>query len=243
MTSTQSSPLVTSSGATSTLASSINADLPIATASADVAADIAKYTSKVSASGHLVGGRSEDPLPDGCCLGHDLPALGGCLGGQTPFLLRSSRTEFFPLGLKLDLRREMYKRLNLTPRGLRFSRQCLTGRRWPRIRIELLMKDSFSLSVGTSLRSFSQQQTWGWFVLHLEVTWTPSDRGLNVRHARSDARTWVFPGTKRTGGMPSLDGPIPGGLAHPQGVVLVAWCGRQDSHWGCSLREVFSFLS
>nr|KAF6331383.1 zinc finger MYND-type containing 8 [Myotis myotis] len=47
VTSTQSSPLVTSSGATSTLASSINADLPIATASADVAADIAKYTSKM----------------------------------------------------------------------------------------------------------------------------------------------------------------------------------------------------
>ncbi|XP_064132235.1 MYND-type zinc finger-containing chromatin reader ZMYND8 isoform X18 [Loxodonta africana] len=47
VTSTQSSPLVTSSGSTSTLASSINADLPIATASADVAADIAKYTSKM----------------------------------------------------------------------------------------------------------------------------------------------------------------------------------------------------
>ncbi|XP_019605220.1 MYND-type zinc finger-containing chromatin reader ZMYND8 isoform X25 [Rhinolophus sinicus] len=47
VTSTQSSPLVTSSGATSTLASSISADLPIATASADVAADIAKYTSKM----------------------------------------------------------------------------------------------------------------------------------------------------------------------------------------------------
>ncbi|KAF6285099.1 zinc finger MYND-type containing 8 [Rhinolophus ferrumequinum] len=47
VTSTQSSPLVTSSGATSTLASSISADLPIATASADVAADIAKYTSKI----------------------------------------------------------------------------------------------------------------------------------------------------------------------------------------------------
>ncbi|XP_036100043.1 protein kinase C-binding protein 1 isoform X14 [Molossus molossus] len=47
VTSTQSSPLVTSSGATSTLASSVNADLPIATASADVAADIAKYTSKM----------------------------------------------------------------------------------------------------------------------------------------------------------------------------------------------------
>ncbi|XP_042836174.1 protein kinase C-binding protein 1 isoform X7 [Panthera tigris] len=47
VTSTQSSPLVTSSGATSTLASSVGADLPIATASADVAADIAKYTSKM----------------------------------------------------------------------------------------------------------------------------------------------------------------------------------------------------
>ncbi|XP_064353087.1 MYND-type zinc finger-containing chromatin reader ZMYND8 isoform X4 [Camelus dromedarius] len=47
VTSTQSSPLVTSSGSTSTLASSISADLPIATASADVAADIAKYTSKM----------------------------------------------------------------------------------------------------------------------------------------------------------------------------------------------------
>ncbi|XP_045384458.1 protein kinase C-binding protein 1 isoform X8 [Lemur catta] len=47
VTSTQSSPLVTSSGSTSTLASSINVDLPIATASADVAADIAKYTSKM----------------------------------------------------------------------------------------------------------------------------------------------------------------------------------------------------
>ncbi|XP_043409710.1 protein kinase C-binding protein 1 isoform X25 [Prionailurus bengalensis] len=47
VTSTQSSPLVTSSGATSTLASSVSADLPIATASADVAADIAKYTSKM----------------------------------------------------------------------------------------------------------------------------------------------------------------------------------------------------
>ncbi|XP_040302789.1 MYND-type zinc finger-containing chromatin reader ZMYND8 isoform X17 [Herpailurus yagouaroundi] len=47
VTSTQSSPLVTSSGVTSTLASSVSADLPIATASADVAADIAKYTSKM----------------------------------------------------------------------------------------------------------------------------------------------------------------------------------------------------
>ncbi|XP_054429618.1 MYND-type zinc finger-containing chromatin reader ZMYND8 isoform X5 [Pteronotus mesoamericanus] len=47
VTTTQSSPLVTSSGSTSTLASSVSADLPIATASADVAADIAKYTSKM----------------------------------------------------------------------------------------------------------------------------------------------------------------------------------------------------
>ncbi|XP_063515355.1 MYND-type zinc finger-containing chromatin reader ZMYND8 isoform X24 [Pongo pygmaeus] len=47
VTSTQSSPLVTSSGSMSTLVSSVNADLPIATASADVAADIAKYTSKM----------------------------------------------------------------------------------------------------------------------------------------------------------------------------------------------------
>uniref|UniRef100_A0A8C6FFU5 Zinc finger MYND-type containing 8 n=1 Tax=Moschus moschiferus TaxID=68415 RepID=A0A8C6FFU5_MOSMO len=47
VTSTQSSPLVTSSGTTSTLASSVSTDLPIATASADVAADIAKYTSKI----------------------------------------------------------------------------------------------------------------------------------------------------------------------------------------------------
>ncbi|XP_060040322.1 MYND-type zinc finger-containing chromatin reader ZMYND8 isoform X20 [Erinaceus europaeus] len=47
VTSTQPSSLVTSSGSTSTLASSITADLPIATASADVAADIAKYTSKM----------------------------------------------------------------------------------------------------------------------------------------------------------------------------------------------------
>ncbi|XP_010833420.1 PREDICTED: protein kinase C-binding protein 1 [Bison bison bison] len=47
VTSTQSSPLVTSSGTTSTLASAVSADLPIATASADVAADIAKYTSKM----------------------------------------------------------------------------------------------------------------------------------------------------------------------------------------------------
>ncbi|XP_077908120.1 MYND-type zinc finger-containing chromatin reader ZMYND8 isoform X8 [Ictidomys tridecemlineatus] len=47
VTSTQPSPLISSSGCTSTLASSISADLPIATASADVAADIAKYTSKM----------------------------------------------------------------------------------------------------------------------------------------------------------------------------------------------------
>ncbi|XP_012583695.1 PREDICTED: protein kinase C-binding protein 1 isoform X8 [Condylura cristata] len=47
VTSTQPSPLVTNSGSTSTLASSVSADLPIATASADVAADIAKYTSKM----------------------------------------------------------------------------------------------------------------------------------------------------------------------------------------------------
>ncbi|XP_023367711.1 protein kinase C-binding protein 1 isoform X5 [Otolemur garnettii] len=47
VTSTQSSPLVTSSGSTSTLAASVTTDLPIATASADVAADIAKYTSKM----------------------------------------------------------------------------------------------------------------------------------------------------------------------------------------------------
>lgn len=47
VTSTQPSPLISSSGSTSTLASSVSADLPIATASADVAADIAKYTSKM----------------------------------------------------------------------------------------------------------------------------------------------------------------------------------------------------
>ncbi|XP_010624551.1 protein kinase C-binding protein 1 isoform X4 [Fukomys damarensis] len=47
VTSSQPSPLISSSGPSSTLASSINADLPIATASADVAADIAKYTSKM----------------------------------------------------------------------------------------------------------------------------------------------------------------------------------------------------
>ncbi|XP_036038879.1 protein kinase C-binding protein 1 isoform X11 [Onychomys torridus] len=46
VTSTQPAALV-SSGSASTLASAINADLPIATASADVAADIAKYTSKM----------------------------------------------------------------------------------------------------------------------------------------------------------------------------------------------------
>lgn len=48
VTSTQPAALVSSSGSASTLASAITADLPIATASADVAADIAKYTSKVS---------------------------------------------------------------------------------------------------------------------------------------------------------------------------------------------------
>ncbi|XP_021094642.1 protein kinase C-binding protein 1 isoform X18 [Heterocephalus glaber] len=47
VTSTQPSPLISSSGSGGTLASSISADLPIATASADVAADIAKYTSKM----------------------------------------------------------------------------------------------------------------------------------------------------------------------------------------------------
>ncbi|XP_008825662.1 protein kinase C-binding protein 1 isoform X8 [Nannospalax galili] len=47
VTSTQPASLVSSSGSASTLASAINADLPIATASADVAADIAKYTSKM----------------------------------------------------------------------------------------------------------------------------------------------------------------------------------------------------
>ncbi|NWJ08446.1 PKCB1 protein, partial [Crypturellus undulatus] len=46
VTSTQPISMVTSSGSASTL-SSLNADLPIATASADVAADIAKYTSKM----------------------------------------------------------------------------------------------------------------------------------------------------------------------------------------------------
>ncbi|XP_036032386.1 protein kinase C-binding protein 1-like [Onychomys torridus] len=39
--------LVSSSGSASTLASAINADLPIATASADMPTDIAKYTSKI----------------------------------------------------------------------------------------------------------------------------------------------------------------------------------------------------
>ncbi|XP_028927024.1 protein kinase C-binding protein 1 isoform X16 [Ornithorhynchus anatinus] len=47
VTSTQPVPMVTSSGSSSTLSSSLNTDLPIATASADVAADIAKYTSKM----------------------------------------------------------------------------------------------------------------------------------------------------------------------------------------------------
>ncbi|KAH0511065.1 Protein kinase C-binding protein 1 [Microtus ochrogaster] len=47
VTSTQPAALVSSSGSASTLASAIKADLPIATASADVAADIAKYTSKM----------------------------------------------------------------------------------------------------------------------------------------------------------------------------------------------------
>ncbi|KAJ7332007.1 hypothetical protein JRQ81_014187 [Phrynocephalus forsythii] len=46
VTSTQPVSIVTSSGSASTL-SSVNTDLPIATASADVAADIAKYTSKM----------------------------------------------------------------------------------------------------------------------------------------------------------------------------------------------------
>uniref|UniRef100_A0A803TTU0 Zinc finger MYND-type containing 8 n=1 Tax=Anolis carolinensis TaxID=28377 RepID=A0A803TTU0_ANOCA len=47
VTSTQPVSIVTSSGSASTLSSSLNTDLPIATASADVAADIAKYTSKM----------------------------------------------------------------------------------------------------------------------------------------------------------------------------------------------------
>ncbi|KAL7985551.1 hypothetical protein Chor_004121 [Crotalus horridus] len=49
VTSTQPVSIVTSSGSANTLSSSVNTDLPIATASADVAADIAKYTSKVAA--------------------------------------------------------------------------------------------------------------------------------------------------------------------------------------------------
>ncbi|XP_034977217.1 MYND-type zinc finger-containing chromatin reader ZMYND8 isoform X8 [Zootoca vivipara] len=48
VTSTQPVSIVTSSGSASTLSSSVNTDLPIATASADVAADIAKYTSKLA---------------------------------------------------------------------------------------------------------------------------------------------------------------------------------------------------
>uniref|UniRef100_A0A452G410 Zinc finger MYND-type containing 8 n=1 Tax=Capra hircus TaxID=9925 RepID=A0A452G410_CAPHI len=63
VTSTQSSPLVTSSGTTSTLASSVSADLPIATASADVAADIAKYTSKVRIEGDREVVESPSNLP------------------------------------------------------------------------------------------------------------------------------------------------------------------------------------
>lgn len=51
VTSTQPISMVTSSGSASTLSSSLSTDLPIATASADVAADIAKYTSKVSSAG------------------------------------------------------------------------------------------------------------------------------------------------------------------------------------------------
>ncbi|XP_062444912.1 MYND-type zinc finger-containing chromatin reader ZMYND8 isoform X8 [Rhea pennata] len=47
VTSSQPISMVTSSGSASTLSSSVNTDLPIATASADVAADIAKYTSKM----------------------------------------------------------------------------------------------------------------------------------------------------------------------------------------------------
>uniref|UniRef100_A0A8C3LEH8 Zinc finger MYND-type containing 8 n=1 Tax=Chrysolophus pictus TaxID=9089 RepID=A0A8C3LEH8_CHRPC len=47
VTSTQPISMVTSSGSANTLSSSVNTDLPIATASADVAADIAKYTSKI----------------------------------------------------------------------------------------------------------------------------------------------------------------------------------------------------
>ncbi|XP_053250151.1 protein kinase C-binding protein 1 isoform X8 [Podarcis raffonei] len=48
VTSTQPVSIVTSSGSASTLSSSVNTDLPIATASADVAADIAKYTNKLA---------------------------------------------------------------------------------------------------------------------------------------------------------------------------------------------------
>ncbi|XP_004636114.1 protein kinase C-binding protein 1 isoform X6 [Octodon degus] len=47
VTNTQPSPLISNTGTSSSLASSLSADLPIATASADVAADIAKYTSKM----------------------------------------------------------------------------------------------------------------------------------------------------------------------------------------------------
>ncbi|NXL90299.1 PKCB1 protein, partial [Alectura lathami] len=47
VTTTQPISMVTSSGSANTLSSSVNTDLPIATASADVAADIAKYTSKM----------------------------------------------------------------------------------------------------------------------------------------------------------------------------------------------------
>ncbi|XP_072489753.1 MYND-type zinc finger-containing chromatin reader ZMYND8 isoform X14 [Notamacropus eugenii] len=47
VTSTQPVSMVTSSGSSGTLSSSLNSDLPIATASADVAADIAKYTGKM----------------------------------------------------------------------------------------------------------------------------------------------------------------------------------------------------
>lgn len=102
VTSTQSSPLVTSSGSTSTLASSVSADLPIATASADVAADIAKYTSKVSAGGTRGGGVSEDPHPDGSRENHDLAGFPGCLGGDTLFFLGDLQAQILHLGLKLD---------------------------------------------------------------------------------------------------------------------------------------------
>lgn len=73
VTSTQPTSLVTSSGGSSTLASSISADLPIATASADVAADIAKYTSKVSGG----GGRGRGHLAGFC----------GCTGRMLGFRL------------------------------------------------------------------------------------------------------------------------------------------------------------